>query len=254
MPVNAAELEVIRRSHKGLRGFLDLQDASNADLTAAFGPVLQRAGSDFQAHFANSLEAAKFAVAAELKVRESLRLAAVGQGQELSGSDVPYNAQAVKTAERARRLIALTQGGFDREPLVELREVHKDPEAVRAIADAKGALTQHLAKFNIGVEDFKEVLDIWDESAKIASESGVEGLLANMDTQLGEFITVRGEDDRGTRPHSPLPWWKWVIIAWAISSAVFAVIACFWWGGCSWVWALIGAAAPWIFGMIDRGC
>jgi hypothetical protein len=254
MVLHTSELQVIRRSHTGLRGFLDLQDASNTDLTNAFDPVLQRAGTDFELHFANALEAGKFAVAAELKVRESHRLALVGRAQELSGSDVPYNAQAVKTAERAVALIRSVQGAIDHEPLVELREVHHIPEAIAAIDDAKEALTQHLAKFNMGVEDFKEVIEIWDECAKIAADSGVDGLIGNIDTQLSQFITLRGEDDRGTRPHSPLPWWKWCIIAWAISSAIFAVIACFWWGGCTWVWAAIGAVAPWIFGMIDRGC
>lgn len=254
MPLHATELEVIRRSHTGVRGFLDLQDASNADLTGAFAPVLRRAGSDFELCFANLLEAGKFAVAAELRVRESARLAVTGRGAELTGPKVPFNAQAIKTAERARDMVRSLQDGLDKDPLVELREVHRDPEALRAIDDGKEALTQHLVKFNIDVEDYKEVLGIWDECTKLATEGGVEGLFKNIDDQLARFVELRGEDDRGTRPHSPLPWWKWCLMAWAISSAIFAVIACFWWGGCTWVWALLGALAPWVFGIIDRGC
>lgn len=256
MPLDASDLDLIRRSHTGVRGFLDLQDASNADLRAAFAPILQQADNDLELFFANILEAGKFAVAAELKVRESQRLGAVGRlrGEELAGPDVPFNAQAVASARRALEVLRRAQGAFDQGPLAELREVHREPDVLRAFDEGKEALIQHLVKFNIGVEDFQEVLSIWDENTRIASEGGAEKLFRSLDEQLERLIELRGEDDRGTRPHSPLPWWKWCVIALVIGAAVFAVIACFWWSGCSWVWPAISAAAPWVFGMIDRGC
>jgi hypothetical protein len=254
MPLNAAELEVVRRSHTGVRGFLDFQDAGNADGVAAFAPILERAGKDLELSFANMLQAGKFAVAAELRVRESQRLAVVGRGDELSGPKVPYNAQAIRSAQRGLTMIRRARGALDQDPLVDLREAHRDPDVLAAIEEGKEAIVTHLVKFNIDVEGFEELLGIWDEHAKVASESGVEGLLGRIDEHLERFIELRGEDDRGTRPHSPLPWWKWVLIGWLISSAIFCIIACFVWFGCTWVWAALGAMAAIVFGIYDRGC
>lgn len=256
MPLNVSDLDLVRRSHTGVRGFLDFQDASNADLRAAFAPMLQPAGHDLELFFVNVLEAGKFAVGAELKVRESQRLGAVGrlQGEEMAGPDVPYNAEAVSSARRALLVLRRAEGSFGEVPLAELRQVHREPGALRAVDEGKESLVQHLVKFNIGNEDFQEVLDIWDENTKVASDRGAEGLLRSLDEQLERFIELRGEDDRGTRPHSPLPWWKYVVIATVIGAAVFGVFACFFWGACTWVWSAIAAVAPWVFGMIDRGC
>lgn len=256
MPLDASDLDLIRRSETGVRGFLDLQDASNVDVRAAFAPILQRADNDLELFFVNILQAGKFAVAAELKVRESQRLGAVGRlrGEELAGPDVPYNAQAVASARRALEVLGRAQGAFRQGPLTELREAHRDPEALRALDEGKEVLTQHLVKFNIGVEDFKEVLGTWDENTRVTSESGAEGLFRSLNGQLERFIELRREDDRGTRPHSPLPAWKYNLIASVLGVAVLAVIVCFVWFGCTWVLDAIRAVAPWLIEIINRGC
>jgi len=97
-------------------------------------------------------------------------------------------------------------------------------------------------------------LEIWDQTMALAQKEGVAGLLGAMAGSLEEFVSRRQTEERGTSPASPLPWWKYVVIAWYASSAVFAVIACFIWSGCSWVWDAIAKTAPWIFKIVEMGC
>ena len=136
----------------------------------------------------------------------------------------------------------------------ELLEAQDRSELDEAFDEAREALTTHLVKFNIPPADFGEVHQIWDEARGAARERGVEGVLQHMEENLERLASLREEDDRGTRPHSPLPWWKYVLIAGILAAGVFAVIACFVWFGCTWVWSALGLVAPWVFGIIDRGC
>jgi len=257
MSLTCFELDSVIRSHTGVRGYLDFQDAMNARVREGFKPLMAPAENNLDAFLAALLDAGKFGVAAELTVRESDRLVSLGRApeeQRLSGPNVPHNAQAIRFAERATSLLKRTQESLDDAPLNHLRDVHQDRELPQAFDEAREALAQHLVKYNIKTEDLGEVFQMWDENVRVATESGVRGLLDGIAENLRQFIEVRREDDRGTRPHSPLPWWKYVIIAAIIGAAIFAIIACFVWSACVWVWPAVAIAAPWVFGIIDRGC
>lgn len=257
MPLPAADLDAVIRSHTGVRGYLDYQDAMDARVQEAFAPILEPAGNRLDQMLAAILGAGKFAVAAELTVRESERAVAAGlltDGQQLTGAGVPYNDHAISYARRARALLDQARGALDDQPLAQLRELHHDPEAVRAFDEARDLFTRQIVEFNILQEDFTEVLGIWDGRVRIATEGGVEGLFATMAEDLDQFIERRQQPARGTEHHSPLPWWKYVVIALTIGATAFAVFACFFWGACTWVWPAIAAVYPQLFGLIDRGC
>jgi hypothetical protein len=224
-----------------------------------FTEIFRPAEANLELFFANVLEAAKFATATEIKVRENQKLSAIGRGAlgtEYSGTALAFNGQAISAASRSLTILRQASEQFRNSaaPLGEPRNVHTQPEFWRTLTDGREALIQALVKFNLSPQEFKEVFTIWDETATVLSSRGIEGLFKHTEGNLERFITLRGQADRGTAPHSPLPSWKYWIIAIYIGAAVFAVIACFWWFGCSWVWQAISTTAPFLFDIIDRGC
>jgi|ERR1043165_299842 hypothetical protein len=244
----------ITRLQKGVRGYLDYQDLSNKHQYETFAEIFRPANSDLELFFANVLEAAKFATATEIKIRESQRLQTLGRaaaGSEYSIDAQEYNRQAIKTANRARTILKRSRENWNK---LNPPERVGRPEFQSTLADARESLAQNLVKFNLSVREFEEVLSIWEEVAATATDKNQDRLFDYLDSSLEKFTALRSEADRGTSSHSPLPWWKYVIIAVYIGAAIFAVIACFWWFACTWVWPAISATAPWIFGIIDRGC
>jgi hypothetical protein len=258
--VDEAALDATLRLATGTRGYLDFQDALNRRVRAQFAQILQpaaAAGHDLQLLVASALEAGKFATASELKVRETEKLATIGRADRdraFSGQAVRFNSQAMRSARRASGHARNARRRLGEGRMGELGEAHQRDGIDTAFEEARESLTTHLVKFNIPPGDFEEVHKIWEEAESAARRGGVEGVLAHIEENLERFTSLRGEEDRGTRPHSPLPWWKYVLIAVILAAAVFAVVACFIWFGCSWVWAALGLVAPWVFGIIDRGC
>lgn len=240
-------LEAVLGSQTGVRGYLDFQDGMNQRLLEAFQPILRPAESPFDLVLVNIMEAAKFAVACELKVREnerSTRYTGRSRETEYFGTAVEFNSQCLRSAGRAREVLKRVAGS--------LPDLPQPDEG--AFADARTAMFQALTKFNIMPPDFGEVIKIWDEAVAPARRGGAAAILGQLDGNLETLIRLRTQTDRGNAPHSPLPWWKYVVIALVIGAGIFAVIACFVWSACTWVWPAISAVAPWVFGMVDRGC
>ena len=252
--VECGTLDQVLRLQTGVRGYLDYQDLLNKQQYSTFGEIYRPANADLELLLANVLEAAKFATATEIKVRETQRLIAIGKsaaGTEYSTDAQEYNRQAMKMANRARTILNRAREKWSKAlPLEELDQAG----FLSTLTDAKESLTRSLVKFNLSVKEFEEVLAIWDEVAATTSGKSQDKLFEYLDRNLERFVALRGEADRGTAAHSPLPWWKYVIIAVYIGAAIFAVVACFYWFACTWVWPAISATAPWIFGIIDRGC
>jgi hypothetical protein len=258
--VDFGALDQIIATQQGVRGWLDQQDKLNRRLRGRFAEVLAPTEAQLDLAVANVLEAGKFATATEIKAREDERQALLGRGGRREGlppTAAQFHEQANKSAQRALNIIRAASERLDDpgSPLTQIRRVHEDPDAKAAVEDARVSFLQAFVKFNrLEPENFSEVNAIWDEVVPIALNEGVEGLLNYTQRNLDDFLSVRAEDDRGNRPHSPLEWWKWVLIAVILAAGVFAVIACFWWFGCTWVWEAISAIAPWVFGIIDSGC
>jgi hypothetical protein len=275
----------IIRFDRGTTGFLDLFTLINEDQARTFQPILAPAGEKAQLMFVNILEAAKFATASEITVRRNERLIRVGRGNLMTAFDWEasvLNHQAIRHASRALKYVndlreelhsglAGTRTPYrmlpekeSAEPLtlrneasaaLKLRDVTRLPEFSDALADAKEAFLTNALQLNFTNNgDFVEVLEIWDQTMARTQKEGVAGLLGDMVETLEQFISRRQTEERGTSPASPLPWWKYVVIAWYASSVVFAVVACFIWSGCSWVWNAIATTAPWIFKIVEMGC
>jgi hypothetical protein len=251
------ELDTYIRYQTGVRGYLEYQDQLNRALYETFAEVFRPAEAELDLFFANLLEAGKFATAAEVKTRENQRLATLGRLPEdtaFSGSAVPFNQEAITAAERALTIFrgASEQLQDKRSAFGQLRTAFPEEGARAAIEEGRESFTQSIVKFNIGSEELGEVSAIWDEVIGRASDP--DALAAFVDENLEGFISRRGEPDRGIEPHSPLPWWKWQLIATILAAAVFAIILCFVYFGCTWVWLALILVAPWVFGIINRGC
>jgi len=273
------------RFDRGASGYLDMQAMLNQDQLAVFRPLLAPAGEQMELLLASILELSKFATACEIKVRENERLVKLGRLNETQAFDAvaaSFNQQAIRYARRGLNITRQVKRGLDEletaasssyhilpkeaaplgrdilqkdNPISRLREVHINPDFASALTDAKEAFLYNALRLNFTNNvEFVEILEIWDKSMDLAAKEGVRGLLNSMEESLDQFVARRMTDERGTSPASPLEWWKYVVIALYVGAAVFAVIACFWWSACTWVWPAISATAPWIFKIVEMGC
>ncbi|GLZ77070.1 hypothetical protein Afil01_18770 [Actinorhabdospora filicis] len=241
------ELDQLLALQTGVRGYLSYQDGMNRRMAEEFAPILKPTESQAGLLLVNLMNAGKFAVACELKVRENERDTIYTGGSrddEYAGTAVEFNEQCVRSLERARYILR----GLPKA----LQELPRPDDEV--IADGRTAMFRTLAKFNIMPPEFAEVIKIWEETVAPARRGGVPAIFATLDQNLETLIGLRTRADRGNEAHSPLPWWKYVLIAVIIGAALFAIFACFYWGACTWVWPALALVAPWVFGIIDRGC
>lgn len=250
----------VPRFQRGVRGYIEYQDIVNMHQYALFHQILEPTKTNLNLFMMGILDAAKFAVATEIKIRENERYSAIGkhmQGRSYSEAAQSYNRRALRAASSALRIIGDASEAQETLPasLAKMENAHREPEVKDLLLEAREFFVEGLAKFNFRTsEEFKEIVTIWDEATDVASTKGARGLLDHIKDNLEHFVKLRKQEDRGTKPHSPLPWWKWLIIAAYAGASVFSVIACFVWSACTWVWAAIGATWPIIKYMIDSGC
>ena len=187
-------------------------------------------------------------------MRASEKAAILGRKQgeaPYGGRAVELNEAALAAAQRARYFLKEILQHLD-DPDNRIAKAFGSGEVNERIALARHEMFHELAEINIKPADFEELMQIWGETAKAASS--LDSLASYLDDKIKQFIDVRSAEDRGNRPHSPLVWWKYVLIATLIGAAIFGVVACFVWFACTWFAPLLGAVAPWFFGIIDRGC
>jgi hypothetical protein len=248
------DFDATLRFQRGAGGFLDYQTRANNHFLHAFEPLTERFNPSFRLFLENLVQVGSYATACEIQVRENQKAVAFGRklGEPpYGGVAVDYNEAAMKAATRARHFLKEAMQAADG-PISPVWAAFSGGDAREAMDSARKAMFQQLVEINMKPDDFEEVMKIWGEVAE--SATSVESLGKYLDENIAKFLELRSEDDRGNRPHSPLPWWKYLLIATIIGGAIFGVVACFVWGACTWMAGVIAAAAPWVFGIIDRGC
>lgn len=243
------------RDERGVPAYLEFQGRLNADAFHTFRPFLEHLGSDAVQLTHSVLEMARAATACEIRVRERERFALARRRAappKLGDYATYLNLQAVGHARRA----AEAAGRLAFEDAFAAAFQSDDLRAL--LQETREDFARQLAAYNFTrTEDFGEVLDVWDELAGVALDQGAAGLQKRLRELLAEFAERRLTDERGTSPASPLPWWKYVVIASILALTIFAVVACFVWFKCAWIKVLIEAAGPItkvVFGIVDRGC
>lgn len=263
MKTQLSTISNLVRFDRGVLGYLDLQTAMNEAVIATFQPALSPAGDRSALLLANILELAKLTTAAEIRVRENERLITLNRTSGETAFDEcakALNDHAIRYAERTLLLIANLKADLRRtqktvQGVAELRTVHKNKDFSEALTEAKQVFLTNATQLNFtNNAEFAEIVELWDQTMEHASSHGLAGVFSKMSDALEEFVKRRCTAERGTSPASPLPWWKYVVIGLYIGAAAFAVFACFYWGGCTWVWPAISATAPWIFKIVEMGC
>ncbi len=135
------------------------------------------------------------------------------------------------------------------------------PEAESVLAEARQRWIGMIHESDLPGPDAAETVGAWDAAANRLRSGGAAGVYELLDEGLAQFDEVLQADaDWGSRPHSPLEWWQWLIIAAVVAVAVAAVAACLFWSGCSWILAVYcgicaaATAGDWIFGICLMAC
>lgn len=168
-----------------------------------------------------------------------------------------FNAAGVRQMERA--MAEFEKGkDLDEDTRRQIDESIGTQDFRDRLTDAREVFRDNIVRSDISGGEAEEILEMWDDAQTALEQEGFEGLLNRGRDRAREVREARERPNRGREPHSPLAVWKYAIIAGALVVGVASVIACFIWGGCSWVVYLLtfygGAATSWIVAMIQNGC
>lgn len=123
--------------------------------------------------------------------------------------------------------------------------------------EALDFIKESLLEEDIEPEIAGEIVDIYEELVKIVEADGFKGLVNNIKKNLNELIEVRSDESRNRgrdEKHSPLPWWKWLIIAGVIGAGAGAIIGCLIWYGCTWLITVVTRICRWVITLVNMGC
>lgn len=169
-----------------------------------------------------------------------------------------FNNAGIRQMERALAEFERAPGKLDQDTRRQIREAVGSQQFRDRLREARELFEDNLVGADISGGEAQEVVGLWQEAQTALEQEGFDELLARGRERVRQAREARGRPNKGREPHSPLAAWKYAIIAGAILVGVAAVIACFIWGGCSWVVALVGflggAASGWIIAMIQQGC
>ncbi len=178
-------------------------------------------------------------------------------GQAERDRENRFNAAGIRQMERA---VAEFQGASQLDPQVrqQIDQAIGRQDFRDRLKETRETFQDLVVGSEIAAAEAGELMQIWDEAQSALEQDGFDGVLNYGRDRAAEVRDKRKESNRGREAHSPLAWWKYAIIGGAIAVGVGAIIACFVWGGCSWVVAMVGflagAATSWIIAMINNGC
>lgn len=164
------------------------------------------------------------------------------------------NQEGLGRVRKARRELRAGRDRLDRDLVRQLNEETKGKEFRQRLDDARASFIDALIEQDLPAGDTKEVLKAWDRGAKAVRDRGLDGAFDHLDGAAEQVEELRAKEGRGREPGSPLPKWKIWLIVGAIAVGIAAVVACFWWWGCSWIKALLEWAAPAVFEVVQNGC
>jgi hypothetical protein len=201
--------------------------------------------------------AAESFIASEKNVRALQRLEVVGMaplGVDEAEAEAKHNEAGLAHLRDA--LSRLDRG----RPQVDPKLIQRLDKAVRtdgfrgALARARENFVHQLSQEDIKPDDFREIISLWDGKMALATASGFSGLLGDLHSTIARVEELRNEPNRGREPASPLVLWKLLLVAGVVLLDIGAVIACYIWGGCSWILAFLAAVNPGLAALVALGC
>lgn len=253
------ELDFASHALRGVRGYLDYQDAMNSRAIGVISEVAKPVTPDLYLLSASILEAGKWATATEIKVRENerkVRIGAVTHGAEFSGTAQVFNSHAIQSAKGGLAHARMVSRRFDQAkgPMAQIRDVHNRDEMKESLAEAREVLIGSALYSNISADEFEELLNTWDKQVNIFSKEGIGGTTREIKQHLERFIEDRNKTDRGTSPGSPWPKWKedWTLAL--LGLCIGLIVTCLLVVNCTWVLALTAAILAVLLGILLFGC
>jgi hypothetical protein len=133
----------------------------------------------------------------------------------------------------------------------EWRDLATQLDAARVSADGEASLRegrerwqQMVLESEMGEAEAAEAAQMWDEVVQRLESGGATGLLRALDGWFGEMADqLRPELDYGRRSRSPLCFNAWLCLIFALGLAVATLLACLFWGACTWIFLLFIAVA-----------
>ena len=145
-----------------------------------------------------------------------------------------------------------------KEKKTELEKIKLDKEKFKTFkTEILTILKPELLEINLRSEEVLEIVQIYDEIFEKSEEGGVNGLMDIIEEKMDELITVRSntEKNRGRdESHSPLPWWKWLLVFSVCGVGIFVGLWCIWYFGCTYLVEIIIGTDAVNAAIIREGC
>jgi hypothetical protein len=164
------------------------------------------------------------------------------------------NESGLARSGRIREEVQRARESWRQPQFREIHEATRRPEFQERLSQRRQDFFRELDKQDLPAGDVREIRQGWMRAEQAARQNGLDGLGESLQEAVDRLDEARSSPSRGREPHSPLPTWKYWLIAGAIVVGIAAVVACFWWWGCSWILNFLKWAAPQVYSIVQNGC
>ena len=166
-----------------------------------------------------------------------------------------YHLLSIGHLKQSLELFEEADKKLDAKKKQELGDIKEDLSSLRS--ETLDYIREELLNKDIDPEDASEIIQIYEEIFNVVEKEGFNGLKNKIKKNLNELIEIRSDETknrgRGVK-HSPIAWWKWLLIAAALGLGIGTLIGCLIWQGCAWIFQIIvGTSAP-ISAICATGC
>lgn len=164
-----------------------------------------------------------------------------------------HNDEDLKHVEQALVEIRNARTQLDPGLVARINGTVRSDQGRQALARSRENFAQQLTEQDLHLDDFQQILGIWDSQSGQVASGGFSVLLDQLEASTLKLRDLRSQPSRG-RERGSLPLWKEILIACTILVSLGAVIACFIWSACVWVMAFLGWYAPSLKILVELGC
>jgi hypothetical protein len=105
--------------------------------------------------------------------------------------------------------------------------------------ESRRRLARLLADSGIKPAGAAEIMQHYKGVVGDVRTAGLDRAMRNLHEHLGQASQLQtAEHDFGREEHSPLQWWQWLIIIGILVISVAVLLACLFWAGCAWIYAI----------------
>jgi hypothetical protein len=165
-----------------------------------------------------------------------------------------HNESGLTRSDRVKEEVRRARESWRQPGFREIHESTRRPEFQQRLNRARQDFFRELDKQDLPAGDVGEIREGWNRAEQSVRRNGLDGLGESLQEAVDRLDEARRSPSRGREPHSPLPSWKYWLIAGAIAVGIAAVIACYWWFGCSWIMSFLSWAAPQVYNTVRNGC